>query len=62
MDVPTAPLEYISEDQNHVPNRQEKSVVAGSDPPYKLYCFPSSLRNGDKRRKMDCCLTKDKQG
>ena len=60
LDVPTAPLEYISGDQSHAPstrNRQEKSVVVGYiHHTYKLYCFPSQLRNGDKRKRWVAAL------
>ena len=53
VDVPTAPLEYISGDQSH--------VVAGSDLSYKLYCFPSSLRNGDERKRWTASLRRIKK-
>ena len=32
------------------------------DPPYKLYCFPSSLRNGDKRKRWIAALRRINKG
>ena len=60
LNVQTAPLEFTSGEQNRVRSTKDKvEKKCGcwrTDPPYKLYCFPSLLRNNDKRKRWIAAL------